>query len=448
MTTARDQPGIGDDAGAAGSPPVGGANPEPARPAGPPPGRTTTFASLANPTYRLLFISGAVSFLAVQAQFIARGWLANDLTGTNVGLGAVYMAFGVPMLLATPFGGVLADRWSKRNILLGTQIALGGSALWIGLGVQFEFVQYWMLLVTSAIQAVAFSFLAPARMAMTSELVGRELLTNAIVLGQMSMNATRVVGPALAGIGIGIAWFGLAGVYYASAAVSLVSFAMLVPLPSSRRVQQGPPRSPGKEFVDGLRYVRREREVGLLILTSFLVVMFAFPYVAFLPRVATELFDVGAAGYGAMSAVSAVGAVLMSLFVARRSSPAEAWRTQVVTGLAFGGGMLLIAGSPTYAVVLVAIFLVGAAASGFQAMNNSLVLGLSDFEYHGRVQSLMMLSFSGFGMAALPLGALADVIGLRSTFVVMGSVAVAAMLGYLAIRPRSGPGGARQAFAP
>ncbi|MEX2625908.1 MAG: MFS transporter [Ilumatobacteraceae bacterium] len=412
------------------------------------PASTSTFASLANPTYRLLFVAGMVSFLAVQAQFVARGWLANDLTGTNTGLGGVYMAFGLPMLLATPFGGVVADRMSKRNILLGTQVALGASSLWIGLGVQFDFVQYWMLLVVSAIQAVSFAFLAPARMAMTGELVGRELLTNAIVLGQMSMNSTRVIGPALAGVGIGIAWFGLAGVYFASAAISAISFVLLLPLPAARRVRVGPARSPLNEFVDGLRYVRRERDVGLLLLTSFVVVMVAFPYIAFLPRVATELFDLGAAGFGVMSATAAVGAVSVSLYVARRSTPAAAWRVQQVAGFAFGVGILLMAASPTVAVVLVSIFVVGAAASGFQSMNNSLVLGLSDFEFHGRLQSLMMLSFSGFGMAALPLGALADVIGLRPTFAIMGSVAIAAMATYLAVRPPSGPGGARRSFAP
>jgi len=403
------------------------------------PVRTATFASLANPTYRLLFFSGAVSFLAVQAQFVARGWLANDLTGTNAGLGAVYMAFGVPMLLATPFGGVLADRLSKRNILLTTQVALGASALWIGLGVQFDFVEYWMLLVTSAVQAIAFSFLAPARMAMTSELVGRELLTNAIVLGQMSMNSTRVIGPALAGVGIGVAWFGLAGVYFASAAVSVLGFAMLLPLPSSRRERVGPGRSPGREFVDGLRYVRGRPDIGWLVVTSFVVVMVAFPYVAFLPRVATEIFDVGPAGFGAMSAVGAVGAVLMSLYVARRTNGLETWRTQTFAGIGFGVGLLLVAVSPSYLAVLGAIFLVGAAASGFQSMNNSLVLGLAEFEFHGRMQSLMMLSFSGFGMAALPLGLLADVIGLRQTIGVMGVTALLAMATYLTVRPPPTP---------
>ena len=406
------------------------------------------FASLTNPTYRLLFWSGAIAFLSVQAQFVARGWLANDLTGTNTGLGAVYMAFGVPMLLATPFGGVVADRFPKRTILIVTQAAFGLSALWIGLGVQFGFVQYWMLLVVSVIQALGFSFLAPARMAMTSELVGRDLLTNAIVLGQMSLNATRIFGPALAGVGISIVWFGLAGVYFAATLISAVAILMLLPLPAGIAVRQGPPLSPAKQFTEGLRYVRDHREVKLLIMTSFVVVMVAFPYVAFMPRVATEMFDVGATGYGLLSAVSAIGAVLISFYAARNSSRESSWRLQTIAGFVFGIGVVLLAGAPVFFLALVAVFVIGAGSSAFQSMNNSLVLGLTDPGFHGRLQSLMMLSFSGFGMAALPLGMLADRIGLRSTFVLMGSVTVAMMVGYLAIRgPANAENGRRVADA-
>ena len=402
------------------------------------PVRTSTFASLQVATYRLLFVSGTISFLAVQVQMVARGWLANDLSGSNTGLGGVYMAFGVPMLVATPFGGVLADRVSKRNILLVTQVAMTLSAAWIGFGVVFDFVEYWMLLVTSAIQAVSFSFLGPARMAMTSELVGRHLLPNAIVLGQMSLNSARVFGPALAGIAIGVSSFGTAGVYFASAVLSVVAFFAVMPLPSARTVKVGPPRSPRREFMDGLAYVRGQREVRLLLVVSFLVVMVAFPYIAFLPRVATVLFDVGASGYGALSAASAVGALSVSLVIARRASPREAWVVQTMAGLAFGVALVLLAVAPGFVLALLAVAGIGAAASAFQSMNNTLVLALSEFEYHGRIQSLMMLSFSGFGMAALPLGGIADAVGLRETFAGMGLVCLAAMGVYLLVRRRGG----------
>jgi MFS family permease len=396
-----------------------------------------TYASLRIPTYRILFVIGLYGFLATQAQVIARGWLANDLSDSNTGLGGVFMAFGIPMLIATPLGGVAADRYSKRNLLVVSFGMLVVSSLWIGLGVSFDFVEYWMLLATSALQAVAFSFLVPARMALTGEVVGRELIPNAIILGQMSMNSSRVVGPAMAGVFIGISWIGVAGVYYASAALSTIALLNCFRLPLGRPAGERGNRSVVGEFSDSVRYVWHHRHTGLLIMVSFVVVMIGFPFVAFLPRLATEVLDVGATAYGFLAAASAVGAVILSMAIAGRSKGRAAWRIQAVTGVMFGVTIMLLAIAPNFASAAVAVAAVGAASAGFQAMNNSLVLALSDIEYHGRVQSLMMLSFSGFGMAALPLGVLADAIGLRQTFAIMGATVVVAMAVYLAVSRRT-----------
>ena len=400
-------------------------------------GRTKTFASLSIPAYRRLWMAGLLAFLAVQSQMIARGWLARKLTGTNAGLGAVYLGFGIPMLLATPWGGVAADRMSKRHLMLFSQFLLTASAAWVAVAVAFDFIEYWMLIATAALQAVGFAFMGPARMAFTGELVGREALPNAVVLGQMSLNSTRIIGPALAGILIGTAYVGTAGVYFLS--VGLTGFAMFLTLslpagsPDPNRQQ----RSPFAELADGVSYVRQRPEIGLLILTSFAVVMLAFPYVAFLPTLADEIFKTGSTGYGAMSAVSAVGALGASFLIAGRAGGPQASRVQGIAGLAFGATLGLLAVAPWFAVALVVVMLVGGAASAFQSMNNSLVLGLADLEYHGRVQSLMMLSFSGFGLAALPLGLVADAIGIRATLAAMGGVTVAAMgLSILARRRR------------
>lgn len=394
-------------------------------------GKVDTYASLRIPVYRVLFIIGAFGFVATQSQAIARGWLANELSASNTGLGGVFMAFGVPMLVATPMGGVAADRYSKRTILVLTNVLLTLSALWIALAVSFDFVEYWMLLATSAMQATAFSFLVPSRMALTGEVVGRDLISNAIVLGQMSMNSARIIGPAIAGMFIGIAWIGTAGVYYFSAVLS--GTAML----GCFRLPPGHPREEAgttarSEFADSLRYVWQRRHVANLLLVSFVAVMVGFPFVAFLPRYATEILDVGSSGYGFLAAASAVGAVLVSMFIAGRSAGSAAWRIQAVSGVLFGAMLVALAVAPGYAAAVVAIAAVGAASAGFQAMNNSIVLAMSDLEYHGRVQSLMMLSFSGFGMAALPLGALADAIGLRETLAIMGTAVIAAMVVFFA----------------
>jgi MFS family permease len=398
--------------------------------------RGESFASLRIATYRTLFIIGAFGFLATQSQVIARGWLANDLSDSNAGLGGVFMAFGIPMLVATPLAGVTADRYSKRHILVVTFTMLAASSLWIAVAVSFDFVEYWMLLATSAIQAVAFSFLVPARMALTGEVVGRDLIPNAIILGQMSINSARVVGPAMAGVFIGVSWIGVAGVYYVSTALSAMAVVGCFGLPPGRPPEHRPPTSVRSEFADALRYVWLHRPIGLLIIVSFLVVMVGFPFVAFLPRFATDDLDVGASGYGFLAAASAVGAVALSMYIAGRSKGRAAWRIQSVTGVAFGVGLVLLALAPTYVAAVAAVTWVGAASAGFQAMNNSLVLALSDLEYHGRVQSLMMLSFSGFGMAALPLGVLADAIGLRETIALMGVAVIVAMGGYLFVAER------------
>ncbi|MDA3038741.1 MAG: MFS transporter [Actinomycetota bacterium] len=396
---------------------------------------TSTFESLAVREYRLLFIAGTISFLSVQAQVVARGWLANELTDSNAALGGVYMAFGVPMLLATPFGGAMADRVSKRMILIVTQLILSATAAWLGVAVLLDAAQYWMLLAVSAIQAVSFAFLGPARIAMTGEVVGRRLLTNAIVLSQVSLNSSRVIGPSLAGIGIGIVWFGTAGVYLVAAVLSAASVIAVLPLPHGRTPRTGEQRSARSEFLDGLRYARRDREMAILLWTSFVVVMVGFPYLAFLPRVSSNLLNVGAAGYGALSAASAVGAVIISVWIAGRGSRRSPWNVQAVSGVVFGVAVIALAASPSIAVALATIAVVGAGASGFQAMNNSLALNIAAFEFHGRIQSLMMLSFSGFGMAALPLGALADVIGLRQTLAAMGSIVIVAItVSQLALR--------------
>ena len=138
--------------------------------------RAATFASLQDPTYRTLWWGGLVSFLAVQMEFISRGWLAYELTGSNSGLGAVFLGFGVPMLILTPWGGVVADRLPKRKVLIACQLTLGLSSAGIFLAVALDVIAYWMLIAGAVLQGAGFSFLGPARMAFTGDLVGPERL--------------------------------------------------------------------------------------------------------------------------------------------------------------------------------------------------------------------------------------------------------------------------------
>ena len=280
------------------------------------------FVSLRTPAYRLLWTSGLFVFLSVTAQTIARGWLARQITGTNAGLGGVLLAFGVPSLILSPWGGVAADRLPKRTVIVISEILLTVSALWIGIAVAVDAVEYWMLLATSAIQAAAFALFGPARMAFTAELVEAEDLTNAVSLGQMSAEGMRVIGPSIAGVLLAAGAFGGEG------DVSRVRGALRDRdrrqlLVATRRTRREPTDAlTVEEMREGLSYVRRNHYLLLLIGASLGVVMLGFPYMAFLPSVADGMFDVGAGGYGLMSAVTSIGAVGAALVAARRASRA------------------------------------------------------------------------------------------------------------------------------
>jgi hypothetical protein len=173
-----------------------------------------------------------------------------------------------------------------------------------------------------------------------------------------------------------------------------------------------PPRSVLGEPTDGVAYVTRRPRLRQLIAISYVLGMVGFPYIAFMPAMAESIVDVGASGFGLMSSVSAVGALVVMIAVARTSQPEQVWRIQSICAALFSVGLVLFGIAPTFALSLATLLVFGGASSAFQAMNSTLVLTESDLEYHGRIQTLLMLGFSGFGLTALPLGALADQVGL------------------------------------
>ncbi|HET6952425.1 MAG TPA: MFS transporter [Acidimicrobiales bacterium] len=390
-----------------------------------PAARPGSFDSLRYPQFRLLWVGGLFISLATLAQSIGRGWLARELTGSNAGLGGVLLGFGLPMLVATPWGGVAADRLSKRLVLAVSTGLLVAVSAWIGVAVALDLIEYWMLVVASGLQAVAYAFYTPARMAFIPELVDARAVPNAIVLGLVSNEGTRVAGPAAAGALIGASTHGTEAVFLGGGALILVGLLTLSRLPSGRPAAARPSRSPLAELREGLSYLGRDRAVRLLVATSLMVVMIGYPYVAFLPTVADEIFAVGSRGYGLMSAVAAGGAVVAGLATARLGTAHDAWRLLYVSGAAFGLTVIGLGVAPTFPVAVVTLVGVGAMNLVFQTVNQSLVLELAAVEYHGRIQGLLMLGFSGFGIAALPLGFAADAIGLRTTLGLMGAAVLA-----------------------
>lgn len=387
-----------------------------------------TFAALADGRFRLLWFGTLFSFLGMQMQIIARGYLAYDLTGKNGALGGVMLAFGLPQLLLSLWGGVIADRLPKRNVLVVAQTAIALNSAWLAAMIATGHITYWMLVVAGVVQGVGFAFIGPARQAFISDLVGRDRIGNAVVLQQMSMNGTRVIGPSLAGFFIAVPFIGLAGVYALTTVGFLVAMLTMLRLPRGDPAPHATDASPLADLRDGLRYVRRKPAVLQLILVSFAVVMLGFPYQSFLPSVAADVYRVGSTGLGALSSAAAIGAVATTVVVATLADHPRAWYFQPLAGMAFGGSLVALGLVDRFELGLATMLFVGGLAAAFQSLNNSLTMMLTDHEYHGRVQSMTMMSWSLFGIAALPIGVVADHIGIRETLSLMGLACIASVV--------------------
>lgn len=388
---------------------------------------------MSSPVYRRLFVSAAVVTVGVVGQMIARAWLARDLTGSNSGLGGVLLVFGVTMLLATPLGGVAADRLDKRTVLIVAVLALTASAAVLGTAVAAGVIRYWMLLVVSAVQAGAFALYLPARIAFIAQSVPASMLGNAIVLAQMAQESMRVVAPALAGVLLGISWFGVGGVFFVAAGVSAVSLGLLTGLPRSAP-EADATSSPIADIVDVVRYMRTIPGLGTIALFTVGVVMVGFPYLTFLPALSDERFDTGVMGFGAMSAVAGLGALTAGLLQTRRRRGRQRpWRVITLSAAGFGLTTIALGFAPTFGSALVAVAGIGAAGLVFQTASQALMLQMSAFEYHGRLQSFVVLGFSGFGLAALPLGLLADATSVRFTLAAMGITLLAMTIAFATV---------------
>ncbi len=409
---------------------------------------STAFASLKIPEYRTLWWAGVFSFMSVQMQFVLRGILAWDLTEREGALGLVYFFFGLSMLISTPFGGVVADRFPRRNTLLVTQGMIFVGAALMGLAVVTDLIQFWMVLVAGVIQGVAFGFYGPARVAFAADLVGRDQLGNAITLSLLSMSGTRVIAPSLAGVLAGVAFFGVGGAYLISAFFSFFSLVAIWRLPVVA-ISNPSTRKPVADIKLGVQYVASKPPLRRLVFASVAIIMFGFNYVAFLPAMVKDVFEVtgdsGDRWIGILSMASAIGAVAVSIPLASRADSAGAKWLMAMSGFAFGGGVVALAASPNIFVAFGVIVVIGAATTIYQSLSNTLALQMSEDAFQGRVQSIMQLSFAAFGMLALPLGILAEVITLRWTIVVMGGVAFAASAVYWMLEMVSSGDGAEPA---
>ena len=395
-----------------------------------------TFASLRVPGYRVFWLAMVPTFMAYSVGMVARGFLVYELTESNAALGAVFFAFGVPMILFAVAGGVVADRLPHRLVNVVIQWLFVVSVAVQATLILTDLIELWMILAGAVFDGIGFALVFPARQALIGDLVDEDELGNAVALQQVSFNAGRLIVPTFAGVLIAIPLIGVGGTFVVEALLMAIGAAVLMLLPHVDEKPGGQRGSVLADVVEGVRYIRRRPAIMILILLNSAGSNTIFPYVAFVPAVVSDIFDLGSVALGVLFTAIAVGAFVASVGVAWVADRDHAWTVHAVSVLAFSGLLIAFALAPVYAVALAIGVGLGAAEQGFYSLNQSLSMRYCHRDYYGRVQAVLMFGFSLSGIVGLPLGLLADALGLRQTLFGMGTVAVALMIALLLLARR------------
>ena len=386
-----------------------------------------TFRSLRVRNYRLYASANVVSLTGTWIQRIAQDWLVLELSdGSGLALGVTAaLQFG-PMLVFSLVGGLLADRYDKRRLLIVTQSIMGALALLLGLLVVTDSVALWHVFVLAAALGTVSSVDSPVRHAFVSELVGPELLTNAVGLNSTIFNSARMIGPAVAGALIAAASGDTAAAFF----VNAVSFAFTIFALLRMRTDElhrSPPvdRARG-QFREGVAYARAHPDLRLGLVLAFVMGTFGLNNQVLLALMAREHFGVGAAGFGLLTTCMAVGSVAGGLLSARRSLRPRG-RFLIVAAICFGVLLALGGFMPTLLIFAAVLVPTGMVALLFSVACNTFVQLGSDPAMRGRVMALYFICWQGGIPIGAPLvGWLAENHGAPRALVASGTAVVVA----------------------
>ncbi|HEX2621861.1 MAG TPA: MFS transporter [Phototrophicaceae bacterium] len=388
---------------------------------------TGTFSAFQNSNFRLYFIGQLISTSGTWMQIIAQGYLVYKLTQSELWLGIVACAAGAPMLFVAPFAGVFVERLPRRAVLVWTQSILMLLAFILAALVVTDTVQIWHIVALALALGTVNAFDAPARQAIISDMIDKELLSAGIAMNSIIVNGSRALGPTaatavLATLGAGWCFF-LNGLSFVAVIVTLL---MLHMNPHPRPVKFEPAL---KQMREGLAYVRHHTTVLPLLLLSAGGAFFCWATLALFPSFADVILHSPTDGYGIISATNGVGAVIAGLLVGTMSNRFGRGRVMIVTGVGTAISIVALALTTTIPAAAVVSLVFGFCVIGFFVNINTAIQLEIPNEFRGRVLSLYTLSIIGLNpFGSLLLGFVAQVagdpIGLALYGVIVGVIVV------------------------
>lgn len=399
-----------------------------------------TFRALHNHNYRLYATGGVISNTGTWMQRVAQDWLVvllatNDGTALGITTGLQFL----PALLLSPVAGLVADRMPKQRLLQITQAVMGVTALLLGVLTVTGTVQVWHVYVLAFVLGCGSAFDAPARQSFVSEMVEPEDLTNAVGLNSASFNVARLVGPALAGLLIGV----LGGGVQATGWVILINAVSYIPVLLALQAMVvadlyvTPKEEQHKGMIgDAVRYLRGRPDLMLILCIVFFAGTFGLNFQLTSALMATQVFDKGATEYGLLGSALAVGSLSGALLAARRST--VRLRLVIVSALVFGSVEIVAGLMPTYLTFALVVPLVGLSSLTMMTAANTTMQLATAPGLRGRVMALYLMVFMGGTPLGSPfIGWIGETFGARWTLMTGGGLTILGTLLAVALFARS-----------
>lgn len=390
-------------------------------------------AVLGHRNYRLLWIGTLFSNSGDWMDQIALNWLVLQTTGSAAMLGLVNLCRAIPILALTLLGGVAADRFERRRLMMASQALGMALALALALLVALGQVNIWLILVIAAGRGAMVAFNQPARHSLVSELVPREILPSAIALSSLTFNLTKVIGPLLAGVIIATA--GIAACFAVNALSFIVVLWSLAAMRFPPRVRAASSESVLAALALGFGYLRSNRKVLILVLVAFIPTFFGQPYLQLLAVFAVDIFHVGPDGLGTLTAAAAIGAMAGALVLALAPGAGRRGRFMLVVMFVYG---LLICGFSlisNFWLATVTLLAVGACQIMCNAANNILLQTIVPDAVRGRVLSILLLNKGLVQLGTAGVAMLAALIGVNWALLLSGAVVALSAIAVLAMAP-------------
>ena len=356
---------------------------------------------------------------------VAEGWLVAVITESPLILGTLAMIRAIPLLVLSPFGGVLADRLSRTRLLIAAQVLMSLAGLSIGLLVAADAIEVWHLAVSAMVIGASFAIILPTRTALVSDLVPRRHVGNAVALTNATQNASSIIGPALAGALIGV--IGIAGTFLVQAAGYVWGTLNILTIRGGGQ-HRGSAGSTFAALREGFTYAFRTRHLASLLLLVLSPALFSMPMIMILPIFVKQDLQAGSLELGLVLSAQGVGAVVGSLVVVayaghRRKGPV------VMLSAAGFGALIAILGftrSPLMAGIVIA--LAGFFFATYMATNQTMIQLLTPARLRGRVMSIWMLGWGLTPLGLLPISFVAENHGMPVAMVLGGGLSLAVAL--------------------